>query len=90
VLDEALLQESAERELHRQVETARRKVEPLFEQGRYRQALTELASLRAIVDRFFDEVMVMSDDKQLKNNRIALLQQMSALFLRSADISRLQ
>ncbi|MDQ3731628.1 MAG: glycine--tRNA ligase subunit beta [Pseudomonadota bacterium] len=89
-LDEALLQESAERELYRQVETARRKVEPLFEQGHYRQALTELASLRAVVDRFFDEVMVMSDDKQLKSNRIALLQQVSDLFLRSADISRLQ
>jgi glycyl-tRNA synthetase beta subunit len=34
--------------------------------------------------------MVMSDDKQLKSNRIALLQQVSDLFLRSADISRLQ
>jgi glycyl-tRNA synthetase beta chain len=46
-----------------------------------------LASLRDSVDTFFDSVLVMSEDQGLRNNRIALLQQLRSLFLRVADIS---
>ena len=42
------------------------------------------------IDNFFDHVMVMVEDEALKNNRLALLQQMRALFLHIADVSRLQ
>jgi len=48
-----------------------------------------LAGLRQPVDRFFDEVMVMCEDKALRHNRLALLARLRALFLRLADISRL-
>jgi glycyl-tRNA synthetase beta chain len=45
--------------------------------------------LQAPVDRFFDEVMVMANEETLRNNRIALLQSLRALFLHVADISLL-
>jgi len=51
--------------------------------------LEVLAGLRGPVDRFFDDVMVMADDKALCNNRLALLTRLRGLFLKLADISRL-
>jgi len=59
-------------------------------QGDYSAALTELAGLRAAVDAFFDNVMVMADDEAVKNNRLALLKQLQGLFIGIADISLLQ
>jgi glycyl-tRNA synthetase beta chain len=55
----------------------------------YAAALNELADLRDPVDRFFDDVMVMADDESIRNNRLALLGELRALFLEVADISRL-
>jgi glycyl-tRNA synthetase beta chain len=55
----------------------------------YAEVLNELADLRDPVDRFFDDVMVMADDEAIKNNRLALLGELRALFLDVADISRL-
>ncbi|TDB48688.1 glycine--tRNA ligase subunit beta [Photorhabdus luminescens] len=66
------------------------KLAPLFAQGRYQEALVELASLREIVDAFFDNVMVMDEDQQVRVNRLTLLSELRALFLRVADISLLQ
>ncbi|MDQ6977633.1 MAG: glycine--tRNA ligase subunit beta, partial [Ghiorsea sp.] len=51
--------------------------------------LDVLAGLREPVDAFFDGVMVMADDEAIKNNRLALLARLRALFLRLADVSRL-
>ena len=88
-VDNALLQDSAEKALAEQVEEQARKVLPLFEQGDYASALSSLASLRKPVDTFFDEVMVMADDEAVRNNRLALLNRLRNLFLRVADISLL-
>ncbi|TNH44948.1 glycine--tRNA ligase subunit beta [Photorhabdus luminescens] len=66
------------------------KLAPLFAQGRYQEALVELASLREAVDAFFDNVMVMDEDQQVRVNRLTLLSELRALFLRVADISLLQ
>ncbi len=66
------------------------RVVPLLDQGHYNEALRELAALREPVDRFFDTVRVMVDDEKLRNNRLALLNQLGGLFLRVADFSRLQ
>jgi len=88
--DIALLQEQSEKALAAQIAELTPDVEPLFEQGRYTEALQRLACLRAAVDTFFDDVMVMCDDDLLRKNRLALLSSLSALFLQVADISRLQ
>jgi len=61
----------------------------LFEAGQYGEALASLAALHKPVDQFFDDVMVMVDDEAIKNNRLALLNQLRNLFLRVADISLL-
>jgi glycyl-tRNA synthetase beta chain len=88
--DSGLLQEGAEQDLARAMGDLDDKVTPLFEQRVYTDALCALAALREPVDRYFDSVMVMVDDPQLRDNRLALLNALSDLFLRVADISRLQ
>ncbi len=89
-LNSDLLQEEAEQNLALEMDRVRAIVEPLFDEGHYRQGLEQLAVLRNAVDRFFDEVMVMAEDEALRNNRLALLGQLRAMFLRAADLSRLQ
>lgn len=85
-----LLKEDAEQKLANALDSIREKVTPLLDNGEYEHALSELAGLKDEVDTFFDDVMVMCDDEALKNNRLALLLQLSNLFLKTADISRLQ
>jgi len=89
VLNNGLLQEAAEQALAQQVSVKAETVAPLFAQGQYTEALEKLADLREAVDAFFDNVMVMAEDEALRNNRLALLSQLRALFLEVADISLL-
>ncbi|WP_273746384.1 glycine--tRNA ligase subunit beta [Morganella morganii] len=63
---------------------------PLYAEGKYQEALTELASLRESVDAFFDCVMVMDKDDNIRRNRLTLLNELRNLFLGVADISLLQ
>jgi glycyl-tRNA synthetase beta chain len=88
-VNESLLSEDAEKNLYRVLTELGEVVEPMFDSGDYQGALSRLSSLRAPVDEFFDSVMVMTDDDEVKNNRIALLNSMHQLFLRAADLSRL-
>ncbi len=89
-VDKSLLQEDAEIALHKALGGLSTNVEPMFARGDYEPALKALAALREPVDTFFDKVMVMAEDVAVKNNRLALLKQVSALCSRVADISRLQ
>jgi len=84
------LKEPEEIKLAMQVVVLRDKLEPYFTEGRYQDALVELAELREPVDAFFDKVMVMVDDKELRINRLTMLEKLRELFLRVADISLLQ
>ncbi len=89
-IDPALLSESAEIALSEQVSTLSQQLQPLFADGSYAEALTQLANLRPAIDTFFDQVMVMADDAAVKANRLALLNALRNLFLEVADISLLQ
>ncbi len=84
-----LFEEDAEQALHHALTETAKNVRPMIAAGAYTEALEALAELRAPVDRYFDEVMVMTDDEQVRNNRLALLGELRALFLNVADISRL-
>jgi glycyl-tRNA synthetase beta chain len=84
-----LLADDAEKSLHSALEGARNDVQPLLDERRYTEALRRLAALRAPVDTFFDDVMVMAEDRTLRDNRLALLGDLRALFLNIADISKL-
>ncbi len=88
-IDESILEESAEKALYAAVLEKQKAVQPAFANREYKEALTSLASLRDVVDQFFEDVMVMADDEKLKNNRLALLQQLRGLFFEVADISYL-
>ncbi|GHE21257.1 glycine--tRNA ligase subunit beta [Halomonas urumqiensis] len=89
-VDDSLIQEPAEKVLHDAVKAQHAAVMPLFSEGRYQDALDALANLREPVDAFFDQVMVMADNDAVRNNRLALLSSLRALFLEVADIAELQ
>lgn len=84
-----LLEHEAEKALRNAITNSSEKVGPMLEQRRYAEILNELADLRDPVDQFFDDVMVMDEDEAIRNNRLALLGELRALFLDVADISRL-
>ncbi|MCG6864226.1 MAG: glycine--tRNA ligase subunit beta [Thiogranum sp.] len=84
------LTEDAEKQLADALTEMHHAVVPMLDAGDYTPALTRLAGLRNSVDAFFDQVMVMVDDEALRTNRLALLKSLRDLFLRVADLSRLQ
>lgn len=88
-VSEDLLQEDAEKALATAVAEKENQLKPLIAQGDFKAVLEQLAELRPVVDKFFDEVMVMADDEAIRNNRLALLNQLRNLFLGVADISAL-
>ena len=86
-VSEALLIDDAEKILFQQLRDKELRTAPLFNSGNYTSGLAELAQLKDSVDGFFDNVLVMCDDKSVQNNRIALLQRLRNIFLKVADIS---
>jgi glycyl-tRNA synthetase beta chain len=88
-VETAALDAGAETELHHALAKAIDEVEPLIARSRYVDILRRLAALRAPVDRFFDNVMVMADDATKRSNRLVLLSRLRRMFLHVADISLL-
>lgn len=84
-----LLQEPAEQALAAALDTVKPQSDKLFESGDYTASLQALAALKAPVDAFFDHVMVNAEDTALKNNRLALLNQLHQAMNRVADLSKL-
>ena len=83
------LQDPAEHELFKAIAAAVKHATPLFEQGDYTGYLKTFAILKNPVDAFFDSVMVMADDQDLRRNRLALLSDLRLSMNRVADISKL-
>jgi glycyl-tRNA synthetase beta chain len=84
-----LLQENAERNLYEAVQQLAPQVKAGLHQQDYTATLTLLASARAVVDEFFDRVMVMAENPAVRDNRLALLKQLGDLMNQVADISKL-
>ncbi|HDX1087412.1 glycine--tRNA ligase subunit beta [Pasteurella multocida] len=89
-IDTTLCAEAAEKVLAEQVIALQTELAPLFAKGEYQVALDRLAALREPVDTFFDNVMVNAENPQLRQNRLAILNNLRNLFLQVADISLLQ
>ena len=68
---------------------AEKRVVDAMDKGFFDQALVDIASLRVVVNTFFDEVMVLAEDKHVRRNRLALLRCITALFGKFADFSKL-
>jgi glycyl-tRNA synthetase beta chain len=84
-----LFQQEAEHQLWRETQTLRQKTAPLLASEDFLAALEEISSLRPAVDRFFNEVMVMAKEEEIKHNRLALLSELSRLLSNIADLSKL-
>lgn len=84
-----LLKEDAERGLYESFNNIKNEAERLIKEKRYLEALKKIAEIRGSVDRFFDEVMVMVDDKTLRENRLNLLNEISKMFMQLADFTKI-
>ena len=87
--DPELFGEDAERALYAQIQAITPQVAARVASGDYAGALSALASVRAEVDRFFDQVMVNVDDAALRANRLGLLKSLYDQLNAVADISKL-
>lgn len=86
-INEQLLAEDAEKSLFHIMLAMEETIAPLYANSEYSAVLDHLARLRAPVDAFFEQVMVMVDDSVLKMNRLALLTRLQQLLQGVADIS---
>src|SRR5207248_8758317 len=82
--------DDAEKNLHNAYVAARGKVDQLVKKDDLVGALREITALKPAVDTFFDKVMVMAEDKELRENRVRLLTEVGSLFNRVADFSKIQ
>jgi glycyl-tRNA synthetase beta chain len=87
--DVSALKEPVEIALFEALQAVSRSAKPLFDSGDFSGYLKTFASLKSPVDSFFDAVMVMADDKKLRENRLALLTDMRKAMNRFSDISKL-
>ena len=89
-VDPDLFELTAEKELYDQLQAIERQITPMLADANYGAMLQALARLRAPVDRFFDDVMVMAEKPSVRANRLAMLRSLGQQFLRVADVSELR
>ncbi len=89
-INEQLIEEGVEQSLYDHLNQVAHSIEALYVAEDYGSVLKQLASLREPVDAFFDQVMVMVEDEQVKKNRLAILAKLQKLLQGVADISMLQ
>ena len=87
-VDDALLTEP-ERALAGAVATAEQAVAAALASDDFAAALSQLAALRAPIDGFFADVMVMDEDAALRDNRLRLLNRFVAVFANVADFGKM-
>jgi glycyl-tRNA synthetase beta chain len=83
------LREPAERALFEALAAASRRAMPLLDRGDFTGYLKSFAVLKSPVDAFFDSIMVMVEDPELRKSRLALLADLRRQMNRVADISKL-
>ena len=88
-VDPKLFEKDCEAALWQAGEKAAQTVSALLAQDRVEDALKAVAELRAPVDAFFDGVLVMAEDNNVRQNRLAVLSGVADLFARFADFSRI-
>ena len=88
-IDPTLFRDDAEACLYQAIQTAKCTADALVASGAWLDALTEIATLRGPVDRFFDKVMVMAEEPDIRANRLALLTVIARMFGKIADFSRI-
>ncbi|MBI5419315.1 MAG: glycine--tRNA ligase subunit beta [Deltaproteobacteria bacterium] len=88
-VSEVLFEHDEERTLHKAAGEVSGKVASAAKDGRYAEAFREMARLQPLVSAFFDKVLVMAKDEKVRNNRLALLKNLSNEFAAVADFSKI-
>ncbi len=88
-VDTALLNEDAEKELNARITEAEPDFEKSIQTRAYSELLEELAELQPAIDLFFDDVLVMAEDADLRRNRLALLNRIEKPVYAVADLTKL-
>jgi glycyl-tRNA synthetase beta chain len=89
-INTALFEHDVEKILATEIANMDESIVSLSHTGDYEKVLTKLAGLREPVDHYFEKVLVMADDKALRENRLLLLKKLRESFLHVADIALLQ
>jgi glycyl-tRNA synthetase beta chain len=87
-LNPGLLREKEERELHTTFCIIKENVLPMISRGEFMQTQRMILKVRSSINNFFDHVLVMEEDRRIRRNRLALLQQISKLLFEMADYSQ--
>ncbi|MGD8561339.1 MAG: glycine--tRNA ligase subunit beta [Desulfarculaceae bacterium] len=88
--DPALMTEPQEKALYESFGALQAQAQDRFARGDYLGFLQGVSALKGPIDEFFDHVLVMEKDEALRNNRLALLQHIAALFAQLAQFTHLQ
>jgi len=88
-INPSLFAETVEKNLYQSFLRAKEKIGNYLNQRDYPSALLEMTQMKKPIDEFFDGVMVMVEDEAVRNNRLALLDDIGKVFLRIADFSKL-
>jgi glycyl-tRNA synthetase beta chain len=88
-IDDELVKESAEKALVQLREKVKPNLETMIEKKNYTEVLNLLLKMRPAIDKFFDDVLVMCEEKKLRENRLALVSSINELFFQFADFSQI-
>jgi len=88
-VDTALLKEEAEKVLYEKGLQTETELKELFKVCNYHKILNLLLDMRPHIDKFFDDVLVMCEEQDLRNNRLALVRFIHKLFLKFGDFSEI-
>ncbi len=88
-VDAALLKDKAEKELNAVITEAKLEFDKSIQARAYSELLTKLAGLQPAIDKFFDDVLVMAEDTDLRRNRLALLNRIAEPVYVVADLTKL-
>lgn len=89
IVDTALLQDDAEKQLYESITEAAPDFKQCIQERDYTKLLTQLATLQPAIDIFFDEVLVMAKEPALRSNRLALLNQIGRNIYAIADLTKI-
>ncbi|MCG9133920.1 glycine--tRNA ligase subunit beta [Candidatus Poribacteria bacterium] len=88
-VDATLLQDDAEKQLFEHITAAEPDFKQSIQEREYAKLLTQLAALQPAIDSFFDDVLVMAEEPEIRTNRLALLNKIGRNIYAIADLTKL-
>lgn len=89
VIEKSLFEDDSEAKLYEEFLVVDKEISELISQKEYTKSLDKFATLKGSIDKFFDSVMVMDNNEKIKNNRLALLDNIYSSMLQICDLSKI-